>query len=341
AAALPMPTRPHIPVSSRPLPPPLHPPPIPIGAREWALLATVLYADLFESALPLAEAVRGCLGFAPDEAELRRLAAGPALSSLLRIHPDGFLVLAGRDQLVDAVPEREALTRALLEKNRATLLLLSALPFVRALILSGGLAHKNPGTRPDVDLFVLAAAGRAYTAYTMLFLATRLTGTRRLICPNYLVDERELAVAYHRDVFTAHQLVSSLPFAGQRSYEAFCDANAEWVRRFFPAFVARQGTATAPTGVSAACQSAGELALRPIAPLIEGVLRFVWRIRLRRRAAAAAHADVVLADGILKLHLSDYRRRVMARFSERLEALRTQLGSEPHLQRPDRDRTAP
>jgi hypothetical protein len=34
---------------------------------------------------------------------------------------------------------------------------------------------------------------------------------------------------------------------------------------------------------------------------------------------------VVLGDGILKLHLSDYRRRVLERFSARLGALRERL----------------
>src|SRR4029077_102949 len=81
-----------------------------------------------------------------------------------------------------------------------------------------------------------AARGRAYTAYTMLFLATKLTGSRHLICPNYLVDESELTIAYHHDLFTAHQLVSSRPFSGQTTYESCCRANEAWVRRFFPAF---------------------------------------------------------------------------------------------------------
>jgi len=32
----------------------------------------------------------------------------------------------------------------------------------------------------------------------------------------------------------------------------------------------------------------------------------------------------VLADGLMKLHLSDYRARVLARFAGRLEALRAE-----------------
>ncbi len=311
---------------------PLPPPPPGFGPREWALLATVVYADLFESPLPLSKVLNASIGATFDEAEVRRLAAGPALSRVVTLHPHGFLVLAGREHLVDPMPEREALTRTLVDRNRATLSRLAALPFVRALVISGGVAHKNAGARPDVDLFVVAAAGHGYTAYSMLVLATKLTGTRRAICPNYLVDESELPIAYHRDLFTAHQLVSALPFSGRPAYEALCNANATWVRRFFPGFKAHEDhQAHEPGAFQAAC----ELALGPLAPALESVLRTAWRYHLRRRAAAALHADVVLSDGILKLHLSDYRRLVLKRFAARLQALHTELASEARAIRSD------
>jgi len=319
-------------------PPPLPPPPQGWSPTEWAVLATVVYADLFESPLPVQQALTASIGVVLDEAELRRLVNGPALSRVVKLHPDGYLVLAGREHLVDAMPEREELTRKLLERNRATLASLSSLPFVRALVVSGGVAHKNPGARPDVDFFVVAARGRAYTAYTMLFVATKLTGTRHLICPNYLVDESELPIAYHRDLFTAHQLVCALPFAGQRTYEALCRVNEAWIRRFFPGFAARRpehvrgggGAREASRGAVARgdvepVQRLGEALLSPLEPAIERLARWAWRARLRRRAATAPSSDVVLGDGILKLHLSDYRRRVLDRFAARLTSLRAQL----------------
>jgi hypothetical protein len=309
------------------LPDPLLPVPAGLDPRSWALLATVVYADLFDSPLPWKQALSATIGVEFDEPELRRLAVSPALSHLVTVHPAGFLVLTGRETLVDAIPERERLTRTLLDRNRSTLSLLAALPFVRSLVISGGLAHRNPGARPDVDLFVVAAAGRAYSAYSMIFLATKLTEKRQLICPNYVVDEHELAVVYHRDLFTAHQLVSSRPVSGVSSFAALCRANSAWVRRFFPAFADSPPRTSEPTKDTElrALQRLGELVLRPIGPALESLLRSAWRVRLRRRASGAPRADVVLSDGIMKLHLSDYRRRVMDRFDARLQALRAKL----------------
>lgn len=312
-----------------PLPSPVHPPPAGLTAREWALFSTVVYADLFDSALPLDRALSASIGVVFDEAEIRRLVRGPALAPLLTLHPADFLVLCGREHLIDAIPEREARSQALVERTRSTLAVLSELPFIRALVTSGGIVHRNAGARPDVDLFVVAARGRAYTAYSLLVLATKLTRMRQLICPNYLVDESELAIAYHRDLFTAHQLVSARPLSGQGAYEALCHANESWIRGFFPSFAPDTSKeANQPT----ALQRAGELVLWPLEPALERLLRTAWRLRLRRRAATAPRADVVARDGILKLHLSDYRRRTLERFAARLAA---------HRERIDADRQPP
>jgi glycosyltransferase involved in cell wall biosynthesis len=312
---------------------PVHPSPSVLEAREWGLLAAIVYADLFDSPLPVEEASRAAPGNVVHEADIRRLVEGPHLRRVITLHASGNLTLAGREHLVDAMPERMALTRELLERNRAMLRALSALPFVRSISLSGGVAHRNPGNRPDVDLFVVAARGRAYTAYTMLFLATKLGGRRRVICPNYLVDEDELAIAYHHDFFTAHQLLSSRPFSGYPTYVALCRANEAWVRRFFPAFAPRAAVQAAGSPESGLAPPAGRFPLQVAAEralaadrgMMERFLRWAWRVRLRRRAVGARAPGVVLGQGILKLHLSDYRQRTLERFGARLAALRAEL----------------
>jgi glycosyltransferase involved in cell wall biosynthesis len=303
--------------------PPVGAPPRHFGAREWALLATVAYADLFDSPLPVEHALSASFGAVFDEAELRRMIQGSGLSTALVLHPSGNLVLAGREALLTDVEDRKARTREVLDRHHRILAMLATLPFVRMLALSGGAAHNNLGPRADIDLFVVAAADRAYTAFTLLFLAAKLTGTRGVMCPNYMVDERELAIAYHHDLFTAHQLVSARPLSGLETYAAFCRANEAWVRRFFPGFVAHSGQ---PELGDPGLQRALERILAPACSVLEGALRWGWRFRLRRRAARSPQGDVVLGDGVLKLHLSDYRRTVLYRFAGRLDELRAQFG---------------
>src|SRR6202012_767481 len=126
-------------------------------------------------------------------------------------------------------------TAALLAQHRRVIAALAALPFVRMLALSGGTAHRNARGGDDIDLFVVTAARWVFPTYPLLFLASRLTRTRGVVCPNYLVDERHLEIAYHHDLFTAHQALSLVPIAGQPMFDRFVDANHGWVRPLYPA----------------------------------------------------------------------------------------------------------
>jgi glycosyltransferase involved in cell wall biosynthesis len=295
--------------------------PAPAGAdpRDWAIAATVAYADLFDAAITVEEIARSCLGLRLGAEEIRRRAGAPPLSRLVTIDAGGHLTLPGRQALIARRTDGIARTAALLERHRQVIAALAALPFIRMLALSGGTAHRNARGGDDIDLFVVAAAGHVYTAYTMLFLASRLTRTRGVVCPNYLVDEDHLEIAYHHDLFTAHQALSLVPIAGLPAFDRFVEANRDWVRDFYPGYEPRPPAARLqPTR----WQDLAERALGLFGENIERALGAAWRFHLGQRAARAPQADVVVSGGILKLHLSDHRRRVLTRFEARLDGMR-------------------
>jgi glycosyltransferase involved in cell wall biosynthesis len=318
-----------------PMPSPIGPAPDGLLPRQWSLLAAVTYADLFDAPLPLDEATTLCIGATADMGETKRAVSDAALSRHVTLHESGHLVLSGRDELIGLRQQGVVVTNVLLDRHRRVLGWLASLPFVRMLAFSGGTAHQNPGRqpgkKPDIDLFVITAPGRLYTAYTLIFLFTKLTRTRAVVCPNYLIDENELLIAYHHDLFTAHQLVSARAISGAETYLAFCRANEGWVRAFYPGFQPRPVVATLGRPW---LQRAGEIVLSLALAPVERLVRHAWRFYLGRRAAKARHPDVVLADGILKLHLSDFRRRVLERFAARLDAVRATLAEERALSGP-------
>ena len=300
-------------------------PPAGADARDWAIAATVAYADLFEAAVTVDDLARSCLGARLDAAEVARRAAAFPLRDMVALDADGHLTLRGREALVTRRIDGIRRTAELLERHRRVIAALAALPFVRSLALSGGTAHRNARGGDDIDLFVVTAAGRVFTTYTLLFLASRLTHTRGVVCPNYLVDEHNLQIVYHHDLFTAHQALSLVPIAGHDMFERFVEANRDWVRDFYPAYEPRPATTTIDTsGVQ-------RLAERVIAfggAAVEQLLATAWRFHLGRRAARTPRADLVVSGGILKLHLSDHRRRVLARFDARLDELRAKWPAE-------------
>ena len=91
--------------------------------------------------------------------------------------------------------------------------------------LSGGCAHDD-ARDSDVDVFLVARRGRAWTVCLGLMVLSKLAGTRRTLCLNYIVDEEALSLP-ERDVFTAAEVVGLRPIAGAAGYDAFLDAN-DW-----------------------------------------------------------------------------------------------------------------
>jgi glycosyltransferase involved in cell wall biosynthesis len=294
----------------------------------WAVFATVVYADGFDAPITVDEVARTCLGARLSSEDVRRLVAAPPLADLLSLdraaYPGGgggTLTLRGRESLVARQADGIRRTAELLARHRRVIAALANLPFVRMLALSGGTAHRNARGGDDIDLFVVAAGGRAYTAYTMLFLASTLTRRRGIVCPNYIVDERNLRIAYHHDLFTAHQAISLVPIAGLPTFQRFVDANREWVRKFYPAFSPRPPGAVVG---SPRLQRLGERALAwSLGDEVERLLSAGWRLHLGRRVVRAPRPDLVLDPGILKLHLSDHRRNVLEHFGERLRSFRS------------------
>jgi len=286
----------------------------------WSILATVVYADMFDAPISVDEVARTCLGARLTAADVRARVQAAPLADLIALSGAGMLTLRGREQLVALRDEGVRRTAELLEQHHKVMAALASLPFVRMLALSGGTAHKNARGGDDIDLFVVATAGRAYTAYTMLFLASTLTRRRGILCPNYLVDENHLRIAYHHDLFTAHQAISLVPIAGLDTFDAFVRANETWVRAFYPSYLPRPPGATLrPSWL----QRIAEATLRsPVGDEIERLLSIGWRFHLGRRAASAPRPDLVLDPGILKLHLSDHRRRVLQNFATRLHSFR-------------------
>jgi glycosyltransferase involved in cell wall biosynthesis len=286
----------------------------------WSILATVVYADMFDAPISVDEVARTCLGARLTAADVRARVQAAPLVELIALSGAGMLTLRGREQLVALRDEGVRRTAELLEQHHRVIGALASLPFVRMLALSGGTAHKNARGGEDIDLFVVATAGRAYTAYTMLFLASTLTRRRGILCPNYLVDENHLRIAYHHDLFTAHQAISLVPIAGLDTFDAFVRANETWVRAFYPSYLPRPPGATLrPSWL----QRIAEAALRSsVGDEIERLLSIGWRFHLGRRAASAPRPDLVLDPGILKLHLSDHRRRVLQNFATRLDSFR-------------------
>jgi hypothetical protein len=296
----------------------------PTASEQQAILCSVAYAALFDYPLAPSELRTALIGVAvADEPTLEHwISTTPRLSHAIE-RVDGFYLPRGRRELVAVRRDREARSRALLAESRRAIAGLVALPFVRSVALSGSVAHLNADTRADLDLFVIAAPGRAWLVMVTALAMARVGGWRRRLCLNYVVSERGLAVG-PPDLFTANQIVHLQPVFGLEAYRRFVAANP-FVYRIYPNFEPRPLWAvTAVPAWAGRVRRVAEAALEwtLAAGALERLCRRVYRWHLGRRSRSWRSADQVrLEPEGLKLHTTSHRHEVMRRFRAAMAAM--------------------
>lgn len=186
---------------------------------------------------------------------------------------------------------------------------LARLPYVRMVGLSGG-GMFGTDVR-DLDLFIITRPRRVALVYWMIVLLTRMMGVRSVLCANYLIDETALTLP-EQDYYTAHQVIHLRPLVGYDHYLAFWTANP-WVTRLFPNAHPCPPDRTAGGRV-------GSRWLEWVLDVLGGPLwneAGLWLLRWWLRPKVSPASALRLTSHVLKLHLYDYRQRVLARL-ERL-----------------------
>jgi hypothetical protein len=286
----------------------------PHPAQERAFLQSVVYAALFDYPLTLAQLREGLIGEVADESTLLQWYGNSAYLQATVERCDGYFFPRGRRELLMTRAQRELTSRDLLKKLATPLAVITRLPFVRMVALSGSLAHLNGNAEADLDLFVVTSPRRVWAVTVMTLVLARLCGWRKRLCLNYVVSERALWIA-PADLFSANQIVHLQPLTGQATYDRFLDAN-RFVHRFYPNFEPRlvREPSTRP--------------FRPLewlldwtlGPFLEPLSRLVYRTHLRHRAHTWKSRDQVRLDPeCLKLHTSSHRHEVMERFEQALD----------------------
>jgi hypothetical protein len=284
---------------------------------EQAIARSVLYAALFDYPLTLAQLRRTLIESRQTPTEIvGRFRRSAALQALVEFR-DGFFFPAGRSDLIDTRRSREARSRAFLAQHRPLLRLIALLPFVELLALSGSVAHLNLERGGDLDLFIVTRGRHVWSTAVVVVLLAKLLRRRRTVCANYIVADDALAFE-PRDLFTANQIIHLKPIAGREAFGALLAANP-FVRALYPNVHAAE-CSDVSLGIPRLARQARTMAewlLRGPWWVFERVCRVAYRGYLRRRAQRwSSPEQVVLGDGVLKLHTNSHRTTVLSRYDE-------------------------
>ncbi|GEM_PF-690962 len=153
---------------------------------------------------------------------------------------DGFYYLPGKKHYVHArirnyvysIPREQRITRVAW--------VWKWMPFVRGVALAGSQALGLPKRGSDIDLLIITRAPYLWIPRMCVTLLLQLLGLRRhgvrvanRFCLNHYVSGPK-KVTEHRNFYTAAEYVKLRPFMGASCVRAFQQANAEWLKMFFP-----------------------------------------------------------------------------------------------------------
>lgn len=195
-------------------------------------LATVAYADVFDYPLTKQELSLWLI-------KVTKIAQAGKLQN-----KDGFYFLKGRSGLIQIRRERSMWQQEKWAIGRRAASVLSHIPTIQLVGVTGGLAMNNAKVGDDIDLFLVVSDGTLWISRLMATICMDILRLRRRphdvtvtnkVCLNMFMTERGMGVSPdEQDCFSAHEVLQMQPVFDRRSmYKRFLNANT-WVRTYLP-----------------------------------------------------------------------------------------------------------
>ncbi len=204
----------------------------PLSILETAVLEAVVYSDVFDYPLTPAEIWH----WLPIEATLTQveevLENGRLVPDVLSKVPP-YVTLQEREHLAGIRERRQTSSATLRGTAEGYSRLISRLPFVRMVALTGSLAVQNAERDSDIDYLIVTGPGRVWLTRAMTMIVVRIAAVQGVtLCPNYLLSEAALALP-ERNLYTARELLQMVP-AGPTSAYAKMMAENVWCHDQLP-----------------------------------------------------------------------------------------------------------
>jgi len=194
-----------------------------------AILHTVAYSDIFDYPLTAREIHRYLTGVQASLEEIVQVVGNHSIIT----RTGNYFTLPGREEIVSIRMQREEHSRELRPHAIRYGRILSSLPYIRMVALTGSLAVMNVSKNEDFDYMLVTAPGRVWTARAFAVTINRLTRLQGYtLCPNLIVSETALEWPLH-DLYSARELYQMIPITGLDVYRRLLAAN-RWAQDFLP-----------------------------------------------------------------------------------------------------------
>jgi len=268
---------------------------------EEALEKTLLYASIFNSGIPKDKLHQQIFDVKMGEVELNKIIIKSQLKGKILVKNDSLYIDSNENGFYSK--KKFGMDR---KKVAHLLHFLNKLPLTSMISFSGGTSHYGFYNHDDIDLFIITKPNAVFIVYLIIHIYAFIIRARKELCANYLIDETNLNITHAYDFYTAHQIITLIPFKNAEMLNRFWKRN-EWVRDFFPNFIIENAVP--------ARRTSQYYFLKPVNIMLMSFYRKLYKNKIN---SSPSSSSLILMKNCLKLHTNDHREKIITEFQKRL-----------------------
>ena len=215
-------------------------------ALKESILQTVIYADCFDYALTAEQIHHYQISYKTYSFVTFQSALNELVLSNMLIYQNGLYCLAARKNLFRKRMIAESVSAIKIEIARKKTWLMTCIPWIDGIWITGNVAMHNAQDDDDIDLLVVTRDSWLWLTRLIIVIVYGAVGRVRLrrhslqsvknkLCLNMYLDATVLEMpSSKKNLYTAHEVAQVLPlFNRNKTYERFLAANA-WILKFLP-----------------------------------------------------------------------------------------------------------
>lgn len=197
--------------------------------------ASVIYHNLFDYPLDFSDLIRWSSG--------KRILSNKFNSSVL--NKRGYYFLEGREGLIYKRILRKRISAKKIKIAKKVAKILSFIPTVKMIGITGSLAMQNSSEDSDIDLIIVSKNGNLWTTRLVVYFLINLFGIQKRrpndknqkdkLCINIWLDESDLTWKQeNRNIYTAHEISQIIPLINKnKTFERLLFQN-KWILDYWP-----------------------------------------------------------------------------------------------------------
>lgn len=197
---------------------------------------SIIYHNLFDYPMSFSDMIRWRANdMAPYYAEIKNIE-----------NKNGYFFVQGNEGIVYKKMLKKRISAKKMEIAIRVAKILSFIPSVKMIGVTGSLAMENASDESDIDFIIITKSGLLWTTRLFVYalihifsIKTRIPSDKRekdRLCLNMWLDENDLSWK-KQSFYTAHEIAQIIPLVNKDgTYEKFLRQN-RWVLKFWPSAV--------------------------------------------------------------------------------------------------------